>query len=165
MGMTLTGPQWAQMKAKTVMVVIFSREDDSERTQITTFAGRTISTRRGRRTSAARRSSHGDYLHDELLGAAFVAGLHGTLLGRTGGADGGAVAAVEQVDGADEREFHDSGLLVAGSARRVGRGIGDVAHPRFPGRLDCGVAGVDASLVLVGAPRAPFPPRPARRST
>ena len=43
MGMTLTGPQWAQMKAKTVMVVIFSREDDSERKQITTFARRTIS--------------------------------------------------------------------------------------------------------------------------
>ena len=85
----------------------------------------------GRRTSAARRSSHGDYLHDELLGAAFVAGLHGTLLGWSGGADGGAVAAVEHVDGADEREFHDSGLLSAGSARRVGRGVGDVAHPGF----------------------------------
>src|SRR3954470_11503619 len=70
--------------------------------------------------SAARRSPQGDDLDDESLGAAFVAGLHRTLLGWSGRADGGVVAAVEDVDGADEAEIQRLGLLV-GLKRMQGR--------------------------------------------
>jgi hypothetical protein len=52
--------------------------------------------------------TQGDHLDYELLCAAFVAGFHGTLLGWSGRADGGAVAAIEDVDRADEGELHDS---------------------------------------------------------